>query len=47
MKFLKPIYTGFKSSWPEIMPRVLTIFEDLKKRIHPLLVKQIKQRIGA
>ena len=46
MKFLKPMYTEFKSSWPEMMPRVLTFFEEHKKCIHPLLVKQIVQRIG-
>jgi leukotriene-A4 hydrolase len=46
MKFLKPMYTEFKSSWPELMPRVLEFFEEHKKCIHPLLVKQIQQRIG-
>jgi leukotriene-A4 hydrolase len=47
MKFLKPMYTEFKLSWPEMMPRVLEFFEEHKKYIHPLLVKQIEQRIGA
>ena len=47
MKFLKPMYTEFKLSWSEMMPRVFEFFEEHKKCIHPLLVKQIEQRIGA
>ncbi|CAF1467482.1 unnamed protein product [Adineta steineri] len=44
-KFLRE--TGeFKSSWPEIMPRVLEFFEQHKRRIHPLLVKILEQQMG-
>ncbi|CAF1303939.1 unnamed protein product [Adineta steineri] len=46
MKFLKPLYTEFKLSWPEMMPKVHEFFEEHKKYIHPLLVQQIEQRIG-
>ncbi|CAF1039850.1 unnamed protein product [Adineta steineri] len=45
-KFLRE--TGeFKSSWPEIMPRVFEFFEHHKRRIYPLLVKTLEQQMGA
>lgn len=46
MKFLKPLYTEFRLSWPEMMPRIMEFFNEHKKHIHPLLVKQIEQRIA-
>jgi leukotriene-A4 hydrolase len=47
MKFVKPLYTEFKSSWPEMMPRVQTFFEEHKKYTNPITVKQIEMRLNA
>ncbi|CAF1285700.1 unnamed protein product [Rotaria sp. Silwood1] len=46
MKFVKPLYTEFKSSWPEMMPRVQTFFNEHKKYMNPITVKQIEIRLN-
>ncbi|CAF3551143.1 unnamed protein product [Adineta steineri] len=46
MKFVKPLYVEFKSSWPEMLPRVKTFFEEHKKYMNPITVKQIEIRLN-
>jgi leukotriene-A4 hydrolase len=46
MKYVKPLYTEFKSSWPEILPRVQTFFEEHKKYMNPITAKQIEMRLN-
>ena len=46
MKFVKPLYIEFKSSWPEQMPRVRTFFDEHKKYMNPITAKQIEARIS-
>ncbi|CAF2681247.1 unnamed protein product [Rotaria sp. Silwood2] len=46
MKFVKPLYTEFKSSWPEMMPRVQTFFDEHKKYMNLITVKQIEIRLN-
>lgn len=45
MKFVKPLYTEFKASWPEMMPRVLKFFEEHKQFMNPITAKQIELRL--
>ncbi|CAF1354655.1 unnamed protein product [Rotaria sordida] len=47
MKFVKPLYTEFKSSWPEMMPRVQTFFDEHKKYMNLITVKQIEIRLNS
>jgi leukotriene-A4 hydrolase len=46
MKFVKPLYAEFKTSWPEMMPRVQTFFQEHKKYMNPITAKQIEMRLG-
>jgi leukotriene-A4 hydrolase len=46
MKFVKPLYTEFKSSWPEQLPRVRKFFDEHKKYMNPITVKQIEMRLN-
>ena len=45
MKFVKPLYTEFKSSWAEMMPRVLEFFNEQKPFMNPITAKQIEMRL--
>ena len=45
MKFVKPLYTEFKSSWPEMIPKVKDFFEKHKKYMNLITVKQIENRL--
>ncbi|CAF3613297.1 unnamed protein product [Rotaria socialis] len=47
MKFVKPLYAEFKSSWPELIPRVQTFFDEHKKYMNPITVKQIETRLNS
>lgn len=47
MKFVKPLYTEFKASWPEMLPRVKAFFEAHKQYMNPITVKQIETRLNA
>ncbi|CAF1629954.1 unnamed protein product [Rotaria magnacalcarata] len=47
MKFVKPLYAEFKSSWPELIPRVQTFFDEHKKYMNPITVKQIEIRLNS
>ncbi|CAF5072011.1 unnamed protein product [Rotaria sp. Silwood1] len=47
MKFVKPLYTEFKSSWPEMMPSVQTFFNEHKQYMNPITVKQIEIRLNS
>jgi leukotriene-A4 hydrolase len=46
MKFVKPLYTEFKASWPEMLPRVKTFFEEHKQYMNPITAKQIEMRLN-
>ncbi|CAF4268627.1 unnamed protein product, partial [Rotaria sordida] len=37
----------FKSSWPEMMPRVQTFFDERKKYMNLITVKQIEIRLNS
>ena len=45
MKFVKPLYTEFKSSWNELMPRVWQFFQEQKRFMNPITAKQIELRL--
>ncbi|CAF3866452.1 unnamed protein product [Rotaria sp. Silwood1] len=47
MKFVKPLYTEFKSSWPEMTPSVQTFFNEHKQYMNPITVKQIEIRLNS
>ncbi|CAF4278218.1 unnamed protein product [Rotaria sordida] len=47
MKFVKPLYIEFKSSWPEMMLRVQTFFDEHKKYMNLITVKQIEIRLNS
>lgn len=47
MKFVKPIYSEFKSSWSEQVPRAKKFFEEHKKYMNPITAKQIEARLNA
>jgi hypothetical protein len=42
MKFVKPLYTEFKSSWTEMMPRVEIFFQEHERYINSIMVKEIE-----
>ena len=42
MKFVKPLYAEFKSSWPEQVPRAKKFFEEHKKYMNPIAAKRIE-----
>lgn len=46
MKFVKPLYTEFKGSWPETMPRLRKFFDEQKQFMNPITAKQIEARLG-
>ena len=45
MKYLKVMYSEFKSSWPEMMPKVMRFFEEHKQYMYPIAIKQIVKNI--
>ncbi len=45
MKYVKPLYTEFKSSWSEQMPRIQKFFDEHKKYMNPITAKQIEMRL--
>lgn len=45
MKYLKVMYSEFKSSWPDMMPKVKEFFHEHQKSMHPIAVRQIKIRL--
>ena len=45
MKYLKVMYSEFKSSWPEMMTRVNEFFLEHQKYMHPIAIKQIEIRL--
>lgn len=47
MKFVKPLYIEFKSSWPEQLPRLKAFFEEHKRYMNPITAKQIEIRLNA
>lgn len=47
MKFVKPLYVEFKESWPEVMPRLRTFFQEHKQFMNPITAKQLELRINS
>jgi leukotriene-A4 hydrolase len=45
MKYLKVMYSEFKSSWPDMMTKVKEFFHEHKQSMHPIAIKQIEMRI--
>jgi hypothetical protein len=45
MKYLKPLYSEFRISWPEMMIKIRELFEQQKQYTHPITTKQIEIRI--
>ena len=45
MKFVKPLYVEFKTSWTEQLPRVKAFFEEHRKYMNPITAKQIEARL--
>ncbi len=45
MKYLKVMYSEFKSSWSEMMGKVKEFFRKHKQSMHPIAIKQIEIRI--
>lgn len=46
MKFVKPLYAEFKASWKEMIPKVQAFFDEHKKYMNPITVKQIEIRLN-
>jgi hypothetical protein len=42
MKFVKPLYIEFKSSWSEMMPKVQTFFQEQERYMNAITTKQIE-----
>jgi len=45
MKYLKVMYTEFKVSWPEMMPKVIEFFRNHQQYMHPIAIEEIRMRL--